>query len=93
MDESKKDQGIMVSANLDTTPILYSDSIHMSTNKFGLVLDVMQRLGSTNQVRVVARVGMSREHAKTFCNELSKLLALTEGKRQTNDKEYGQEKI
>lgn len=76
-----------VNVNLDTTPILYTDNIFMSTNPYGLVLDVCQKIGSSNQLRIVARIGMSREHAKKFLEEMGKLLAMTEGQRETGKKE------
>lgn len=79
-------QDVQISVNLDTTPILYTDSIAMTTNPDGVVMDVMQRLGPSNQVRVVARIGMSREHAKKFVSELGKLLIQTEGQTQTGNK-------
>lgn len=82
-DKKNKNQGQQVNLNLDTTPILYTDSIFMTTNPDGLVLDVGQRVASTNQVRIVSRIGMSREHAKKFVNELAKLLTLGEGKIHT----------
>jgi hypothetical protein len=78
--------GVQLNVNLDSTPILYTDNIFMSTNADGVVLDVTQRLGSTNQLRVVSRIGMSRDHAKKFARELGKLLAMTEGKSQSGDK-------
>ena len=83
MDTKEKKQ-LSVSVNLDTTPVLYTDNIFMSTNEDGLVLDICQKLGN-NQVRVVSRVGMSRSHAKKFLKELSKLMAMTEGKKQTGE--------
>ena len=76
-------QQVAVNVNLDTTPILYTDQVFMTTNSYGLTLDVGQRLASTNQVKIVARVGMSREHAKKLVDELGKLLAMTEGKVDT----------
>jgi len=80
----QKQQEMNVSINLDTTPILYTDSIFMSTNPDGLVLDITQRVGPTaNQLRVVSRIGMSREHAKKFVQELSKLILRSEGQVQT----------
>lgn len=79
-------KGAQVNLNLDTTPIYYTDSIYMTTNPDGVVLDVAQRVASTNQVRIVTRVGMSREHAKKFVNQLGKLLATSEGKIQTGKK-------
>ena len=79
-DENKKAPEVQVSVNLDNTPILYTDNINMTLNADGIVLDVMQRLGPTNQVRIVSRIGMSREHAKKFIDKLGKLLLKTEGK-------------
>ena len=84
--QEQANQGLNVTVNLDTTPILFTDNVHMTTNPLGVVFDVMQRVGPTNQVRIVARIGMSREHAKVFAQELAKLLALTEGKAQTSEK-------
>ena len=78
-------QGMNVNVNLDTTPIFYTDNVYISANPDGVVFDVMQRLGSTNQVRIVSRIGMSREHAKKFVIELSKLLEITEGQAKTNN--------
>ncbi len=76
-------QEVSVNVNLDTTPILYTDNIFMTTNEDGLVFDICQKLGTTNQLRIVARVGMSRNHAKKFLKEMGSLLAMTEGKGQT----------
>lgn len=56
--------GGQVTINLDATPILYTDNVMVSSNEDGVVFDFCQRVGSSPQVRVVARVGMSREHAK-----------------------------
>ena len=86
MDDKKNQPGIAVNVNLDTTPVLYTDNVFMSANEDGIVLDVAQKLGATNQVRIVSRIGMSRNHAKKFAKELSKLLALTEGSMQTGEK-------
>lgn len=88
MDNKTKNQPeLSVNVNLDTTPILYTDNIFITTNEDGLVLDIGQKLGSTNQIRIVARIGMSRNHAKKLLKKMGNLLALTEGKGQTGDKE------
>ncbi len=84
MDEKKK-QELAVNINLDTTPILYTDNVIITVNPDGVVLDITQRLANTNQVRVVARVGMSREQAKKLTAELGKILALTEGQVKTGN--------
>lgn len=77
---------VQVGINLDTTPILYTDNINMSVNPNGVVFDVMQKLGSTNQARIVARVGMSRDHAQRFVNAMAKLLMKPLGKIVTGEK-------
>ena len=85
MDKNKQ-QEISVDINPEATPIYYTDSISMTANQDGLVLDVMQRIGNTNKARVVSRIGMSRDHAKKFASELSKLLAITQGQGETREK-------
>lgn len=81
-----KPQEMAVDINPENTPIYYTDSISMMANEDGLIFDVMQRIGNTNRARVVSRIGMSREHAKKFASELSKLLAITQGQSLTRNK-------
>ena len=83
MDNKKNKQDLEVSINFDTTPILYTDNISVTSNDHGIIFDVMQRVGSTNKVRIVSRLGMSRSHAKKFITECSKLLAMTEEQKTT----------
>lgn len=83
-EQNKQEQKINV--NTQSTPVIYTDNIFMTTNNFGVVLDVGQRLANTNQIQVISRIGMSREHAKKFVEELGKLLAMTEGQVQTSAK-------
>lgn len=78
--------GMNVNLNLDTTPIFYTDSVSVTTNEDGIVLDFMQKLGPTNQVRIVARVGMSREHGRKFYKVFGDGLKLVEGQVQTVQK-------
>jgi hypothetical protein len=75
-----------INVNPENTRILFTDSIFMNTNEDGVVLDVAQKVGGTNQMQIVSRIGMSREHAKKFIKKLSELLALTEGSSQTGNK-------
>ena len=87
MDQKDTTQNISINVNLDTTPVLFTDNVFMTTNEDGVVLDVAQKLGSTNQIRIVSRIGMSRNHAKKFVKELGKLLAMTEGSNQSGTKQ------
>lgn len=85
----KKDpsqQEFQININLDTTPILYTDNIFMTVSDDGIVFDVGQKVGPSHQMRIVARIGMSKEHAKKFVKEMGKLLAMSEGHLQTAKK-------
>ena len=84
--KDEKEQAISLTVNVDTTPILFTDSIFMTTNEDGLTLEIGQKVIGTNQLRIVARIGMSRSHAKKVSGELSRLLAITEGQGQTGEK-------
>lgn len=75
--------GMNVNVNLDTTPIYYTDNVFITINEDGIVFDFTQKLGPTTQLRVVSRVGMSREHAKKFYKILGDQLKLVEGQVQT----------
>ncbi len=77
---------VSVNLNLDTTPILYTDNIIVTTNDDGVVLDFCQKFGPAQQMRVVARICMSRDHAKKFLAIFGKQLALREAQSQTGDK-------
>lgn len=85
-DDKKQPSQVGVNINAHHTPILYTDTVFMSTNEDGVTLDVGQKMGPTNQLHIVSRIGMSREHAKKFVKKLSELLALSEGNSQTGDK-------
>ncbi len=79
----KKPQEAKVNINLDSTPILYTDRIQVTVSDNGVVINVMQQIGNSNQARIVSRIGMSKTHALKFSQELGKLLAMTQGSRTT----------
>jgi hypothetical protein len=79
MDEKNQNQNnIQLGVDFVKTPILYTDSINISTNEFGVVLDIIQGIAGANQAFVVARIGMSKEHAKKLITIIADKLA-TEG--------------
>lgn len=80
MDE-KANKTLNIDSNIP--PIFYTDSVFIVANEDGLIFDILQRIGNTNQAKVVSRIGMSRSHAKKFAAELGKLLAITEGHAKT----------
>jgi hypothetical protein len=87
MDEKKAPKNqLQFTINPDTAPVLYTDNIFMNANEDGVILNVGQKIISTDQVKIVARIGMSRQHAKKFVIEMGKLLAMTEGHLQSGEK-------
>lgn len=86
MDEKQKapeKNQLKFNLNLEKTEILYTDNIFMNANEDGIILNVGQKIFNTDQINIVARVGMSRQHAKKFVAEMGKLLAMTEGHLQS----------
>lgn len=74
-----------INLNPELTKILYTDMIYINVNEDGTTLDVCQKVGPTDQFHVVARIGMSRDHAKKLAGELSKILALTSAQSKTGE--------
>jgi hypothetical protein len=65
---------IEININPDTTPILYTEQIFISVTEDGVMLDICQKLGPSNKVKVVARIGMSKSHAEKFIRSLEDLV-------------------
>jgi len=84
MDDKDKTPGVKINLNLDTTPILYTDNIFIGVSTDGVVLDFGQKLGPTNELRIVSRIGMSREQAKKFFKTLGEQLKLSETNAPVN---------
>lgn len=64
----------------DNNPILFTDVVDIMVNNYGVVMNFMQSGGSSASAkpRPVAKVGMSREHAKSVLQILQVTLAQTE---------------
>ena len=60
--------------------VVYTDMVHVMVNNYGVVMNFMQTGGPTNQPLAVARVGMSKEHAKSILEVLQKTLSLHDPK-------------
>lgn len=54
--------------------VVYTDTVHVVVNNYGVVINFMQNNGPGNQQLAVARVGMSREHAKSVLEILKSTL-------------------
>jgi len=58
--------------------ILFTDVVDIVVNNYGVVMKFLQGSGPTAQPTVVAKVGMSREHAKSVLHILQVTLNQTE---------------
>lgn len=65
------------SASVDS-PILFTDVVDVVVNNYGVVMNFMQAERSAGKQRSVARVGMSREHAKSVLHILQTTLSRTD---------------
>jgi transcriptional regulator with XRE-family HTH domain len=61
----------------DDNRVLFTDIVDIVVNKYGVVMNFMQT-GTASSSRSVARVGMSREHAKSILQILQTTLDRTE---------------
>lgn len=68
-----KTAGVEISVPNDKA-ILYSDSVFLTSNQFGIVFDYAQRMGNTNKHIVVSRIGMSKTHAQVLLKVLEEHL-------------------
>lgn len=85
MADKQRQQNTSINLNPELTKILYTDMIYINVNEDGTTLDICQKVGPTDQFHVVARIGMSRDHAKKLAAELSKILALTSAQSKTGE--------
>jgi len=69
--------------NLTTSeqPVLFTDIVDIVVNNYGVVMHFMQNTGPSSKPSTVARVGMSREHAKSVLKILQVTLEQTEKNR------------
>ncbi len=66
-------------------PIVYTDMMHVMVNNYGVVMNFMQGTGPNSQPVAIARVGMSREHARSVLEILQKTLDQDIKKLPTSD--------
>ncbi len=58
--------------------VLFTDIVDVIVNNYGVVMNFMQNTGPASQPSTVAKVGMSREHAKSVLQILQVTLNQTE---------------
>jgi len=71
--------------------ISYTDMVHVTVNKYGVVVNFMQNGGANSQPTVVSRLGMSKEHALSVVEVLSR--TIQKSIEQESDKNNQQQKL
>lgn len=83
-----------INVDLGSMPVLYSDSVFAAGGDFGLTLYFAQRIGSSNNQKLVSSLGLSWEHAHALMHLLERNLK-SHAKRMNDrkiDKKEGEEK-
>lgn len=66
----------------DDARIIYTDMVHVSANKYGVIINFLQGLGAQNQPMAVSRIGMSHEHAKSMLEVLEETIKVAKKNMQ-----------
>jgi len=76
-DEIKENPPMPMKIGMDPmrTPILYADAIRITSNENGFVLDIAQGIAGSGQAMVVARIGLSKEHAQKLAEMVAEQVA------------------
>lgn len=81
-----------VISNDDNSRVLYTDTVDIVVNRYGVVMNFMQN--AAGKAIPVARIGMSREHAKSVLKVLQVTISQTEqsagAQRPANDRKQDQ---
>jgi hypothetical protein len=81
------DQGMVQKAFVSAgdARIIYTDMVHVKSNRHGLVINFLQSLGSDDHTIAVSRVGMSHTHAESLLEVLKQTLKETKKQQQMLD--------
>lgn len=79
-------QAEMMPENVSNNRILYTDMVQVSANNYGVILNFLQGVGSDGKPSAVARIGMSREHARSVIEVLQRTIDLAENPVQEKPK-------
>lgn len=69
-------QGVNVNIDRTRVPVSYSDSVFVTSNDVGVVLDFAQSVGPTPQQHVVSSIGMSKDQAKRMIRAMQDNLGI-----------------
>lgn len=89
--KDKKEEQFGVSLPESKADVLFSDAAMVTSSPFGVVIDFGQKVGPTNNVRIVSRIGLSREHVEKLLEVLKNHIMLPKGKekKESTRPEFG----
>lgn len=73
-DEFGNVQQLTVGVTMHDARIVYTDMIQVMVNNYGVIINFLQGAGPSNQPLAVSRIGMSKEHARSVIEVLTKTL-------------------
>lgn len=73
-DPAASDRPVFAAITPDDLKIVYTDSVIVSANKYGVVVNFLQNGGPGGQPLAISRVGMSKEHALQMLEVLNQAL-------------------
>lgn len=81
---------VAIGLTISDPRVIYTDMVQVLANDFGVIVNFMQGAGSGTQPLAVARVGMSKEHARSIIALLQK--TLDEADRPRTPRQLGRPK-
>lgn len=85
-DDQTGANGVKAYVTAGDVRILYTDMVHVKSNKHGLVINFLQSLGADDHSMAVARVGMSHVHAESLLEVLKQTINATKKQQKMLDK-------
>lgn len=73
-DSTNTGRPVFAAITPDDLKIVYTDSVFVTANKFGVVVNFLQNGGPGGQPLAISRVGMSKEHALQMLEVLNQAL-------------------
>lgn len=81
-----------IASVINENKVLYTDMVQVSANNYGVILNFLQGIGADGKPSAVARIGMSREHAKSIVDVLNRTLNHSENSQEQTPKRLAEGK-
>lgn len=79
----------VIGLSIQDPRVVYTDMVQIMANDHGVIMNFMQGAGGSKQPLAAARVGMSKEHARSVLNMLQKTLDEADNGKDRSPKQLG----